>query len=177
MWTTPKISFGAMGDSFFEYLIKMWVQVRASSRCGLWASSRGSQALGVCVLPTASPYSRAFAALRPLALSLTRRRCGFGKPSKADPREQQDWILRCVQGGRAHPLAACGVGTLCSSPPALLETETLTRSPPRVAQGGKTEALQKSRDLFDGAMRGMIDVLVQHSTSGLTYVRLGSATH
>mmetsp|Transcript_38060 Transcript_38060/g.72955 ORF Transcript_38060/g.72955 Transcript_38060/m.72955 type:complete len:601 (+) Transcript_38060:121-1923(+) len=26
MWTSPKISFGAMGDSFFEYLIKMWVQ-------------------------------------------------------------------------------------------------------------------------------------------------------
>jgi len=26
MWTGQKISFGAMGDSFFEYLIKMWVQ-------------------------------------------------------------------------------------------------------------------------------------------------------
>jgi len=26
MWTSAKISFGAMGDSFFEYLIKMWVQ-------------------------------------------------------------------------------------------------------------------------------------------------------
>ena len=62
MWTSPKISFGAMGDSFFEYLIKMWVQ------------------------------------------------------------------------------------------------------------GGKTQALQKYRDLFDGAMRGMINVLVQRSSSGLTYV-------
>jgi hypothetical protein len=31
--------------------------------------------------------------------------------SIAEPR-QQDWLLKCVQGGRAHPLAACGVATL-----------------------------------------------------------------
>ena len=43
--------------------------------------------------------------------------------SKAEPRQQQDWILKCVQGGRAHPLAACGVATLCCSPPAMLETD------------------------------------------------------
>lgn len=36
MWTSPKISFGAMGDSFFEYLIKMWVQV---SRWALMCTS------------------------------------------------------------------------------------------------------------------------------------------
>jgi hypothetical protein len=30
----------------------------------------------------------------------------------------------CLQGGRAHPLAACGVATRCYSPPALLDTET-----------------------------------------------------
>ena len=36
--------------------------------------------------------------------------------SKADPRQQQDWILKCLQGGRVHPLAACGVAALCSSP-------------------------------------------------------------
>ena len=50
-----------------------------------------------------------------------------GKPptSKADPRQQQDWFLECLQGGRAHPLAASGVATLCCSPPTLLETETL----------------------------------------------------
>jgi hypothetical protein len=29
--------------------------------------------------------------------------------SKADPRQKQDWILKCLQGGRAHPLAARGV--------------------------------------------------------------------
>ena len=37
--------------------------------------------------------------------------------SKADTRQQQDWILRALQGGRVHPLAACAVATL------LLETE------------------------------------------------------
>ena len=31
--------------------------------------------------------------------------------SKADPRRQQDWILRCQRSGRAHLLAACGVAT------------------------------------------------------------------
>ena len=37
---------------------------------------------------------------------------GAGKvlgTSKADPRRQQDWFLKCLQGGRAHPLAACAV--------------------------------------------------------------------
>jgi hypothetical protein len=37
--------------------------------------------------------------------------------SKASPRQQQDWFLKCLQGGIAHPLAVCG-----------LETETLLRS-------------------------------------------------
>ena len=35
----------------------------------------------------------------------------------ADPRRPQDWILKCQQGGRARPLAACGVATLCCPPP------------------------------------------------------------
>jgi hypothetical protein len=33
--------------------------------------------------------------------------------SKADPRQRQDWILKGLQSGRAHPLAARGVATLC----------------------------------------------------------------
>jgi hypothetical protein len=43
---------------------------------------------------------------------------GFGNAatSKADPRQKQDWVLECLQGGRARPLAACGVATLCCSP-------------------------------------------------------------
>jgi hypothetical protein len=38
--------------------------------------------------------------------------------SKAEPRKTQDWVLKCLQGGRAHPLAACGMATLYCSPPA-----------------------------------------------------------
>jgi hypothetical protein len=42
---------------------------------------------------------------------------GFGKPP---PRKQSQgshfWILKCLQGGRARPLAACGLATLCCSP-------------------------------------------------------------
>ena len=49
----------------------------------------------------------------------------FGKPphSKADPRQQQEWSLKRLQAGRARPLAACAVATLCCSPPARLGTE------------------------------------------------------
>jgi hypothetical protein len=36
--------------------------------------------------------------------------------SKADPRQQQDWILRGLQGGRVHPLAACEVATVLCFP-------------------------------------------------------------
>ena len=39
--------------------------------------------------------------------------------SKAEPRQGaepwQDWFLKCL-GRRAHPLAACGMATLCCSP-------------------------------------------------------------
>jgi hypothetical protein len=34
-----------------------------------------------------------------------------------EPRKQQDWILMCLQGGRAHLLTACGVATLCCCSP------------------------------------------------------------
>ena len=47
---------------------------------------------------------------------------GSGSESlERDPRQQQIWIVRGPQGGRAHPLAACGVATL----------ETDTRNPKR----------------------------------------------
>jgi hypothetical protein len=36
--------------------------------------------------------------------------------SKAEPRRQQDWIPKGLQGGRAFSLAACGVATLCCFP-------------------------------------------------------------
>jgi hypothetical protein len=38
--------------------------------------------------------------------------------------------LKCLQGGRVHPLAACGVATLCCSPPELLGTETASVDAP-----------------------------------------------
>jgi hypothetical protein len=44
-------------------------------------------------------------------------------------RQQQDRFLKSLQGGRAHPRTACGVVTLCCSPPALLATLTFGRSP------------------------------------------------
>jgi hypothetical protein len=46
-------------------------------------------------------------------------------PRKADPRQQQDWILKCLQGGCANPLAICRVPTLYSPPRTPLETEPL----------------------------------------------------
>ncbi len=30
-WTTGKVAFGALGDSFYEYLIKQWLQARPAS--------------------------------------------------------------------------------------------------------------------------------------------------
>ena len=42
--------------------------------------------------------------------------------SKADPGQQQDWILKCLQDGRAHLLAACAVATLCCLPSLKIET-------------------------------------------------------
>jgi hypothetical protein len=46
--------------------------------------------------------------------SLTALRAAL-PPHRELSRQQQDWILMCMQGGRACPLAACGVAPLCSS--------------------------------------------------------------
>jgi hypothetical protein len=35
-----------------------------------------------------------------------------GIASKAEPRQPASWVLKCLQDGRAHPLAACGVALL-----------------------------------------------------------------
>ena len=52
----------------------------------------------------------------------------IGSASKADPRQQHDWILKGLQGERAHPLVACWGGDAL-----LLEAEAphvvLTRYP------------------------------------------------
>jgi hypothetical protein len=54
------------------------------------------------------------------------------KSLATDPRQQQDWILKCLQGERAHPLATCGEATLCCSPPAMLETPSSHLMSPEV---------------------------------------------
>jgi hypothetical protein len=59
-------------------------------------------------------------------------RFGHAATPKAEPRQQQDWVLKCLQGGRAHPLAACGVATLCCPPPAL-EPVAATRAEGRTS--------------------------------------------
>jgi hypothetical protein len=57
------------------------------------------------------------------------RVCWKAVTSKADPRRKQDWILKCLQGLRAHPFAACRLTTLCCSPPALLAAKTCSLAP------------------------------------------------
>jgi hypothetical protein len=41
---------------------------------------------------------------------------GLGKSRPLESRHKQDWFLKVLQGGRAHPLTACGVATLCCFP-------------------------------------------------------------
>jgi hypothetical protein len=63
---------------------------------------------------------------RPAAASASPVSRALSATSKADPRRQQDRFLKCLQCGRAHPLAACGVATLCSSPPTRAGNRLLT---------------------------------------------------
>jgi hypothetical protein len=53
--------------------------------------------------------------------------------------QHQDWFLKCLLGGGAHPLAACGVAALCCSAPRL-EAETLAfrKPPPRKQRPPRT---------------------------------------
>jgi hypothetical protein len=51
---------------------------------------------------------------RPRRLGVRVRVCKAAA-SNADPRQPQDWFLKCLQGGRARPLAVCGVATLATA--------------------------------------------------------------
>jgi hypothetical protein len=60
------------------------------------------------------PFANANAPALPVSVSgCIEQRVGKAATSKADPRQQQDWILKGLQGGRALPPAARGVATLC----------------------------------------------------------------
>jgi hypothetical protein len=48
--------------------------------------------------------------VRPLRWAMVRVWVWTAATSKADPRQQQEWFLMCLQGAR---VAACGVTTLC----------------------------------------------------------------
>jgi hypothetical protein len=65
--------------------------------------------------------------------------------SKSDPRRLQDWILNCLQGERAHPLAACGVATLCCSPPAAGNSNALPHVDSPQDGGGRKLSKQRKR--------------------------------
>jgi hypothetical protein len=43
---------------------------------------------------------------------------GFWKAASKQTQTGSKIGLKCLQGGRAHPIAACEVATLCCSPPA-----------------------------------------------------------
>ena len=53
----------------------------------------------------------------------------------------KDWILKCLQGGPAHTLAACAVATLGCPPPALLENRNPwgVEPPPRKQSQGSSK--------------------------------------
>jgi hypothetical protein len=75
--------------------------------------------------------------------------------SKAGPRQQQVWCLKCLQGGCDHPLAACGVATLCCPQPKGTHERERER---------EREELVDSRLLPPGALTsavgwGQVDVL------------------
>ena len=80
-----------------------------------------------------TPCSPCHAGRRAQCFSWTLFRVWKAASSKAEPRQKQYWFLKCLQGVRVRPLAACGVATLCCS----RETETLALTLPgaRVAGG------------------------------------------
>jgi hypothetical protein len=73
-------------------------------------------------LPSAVPprgiSSAAFGAAKYRLCDITCPRLYCCSP-RGEKTQQQDWFWKGLQGGRAHPLAACGAATLWCSPPAL----------------------------------------------------------
>ena len=67
-----------------------------------------------------------------MSLTPSRRRCV--------PRWQQDWIFECLQGGRVHPLAACGVPVADAYGGVTAQLDTL----PQQAAVGFLQALERA---------------------------------
>ena len=80
---------------------------------GIWFNQRVRGAMQDWTHGSHSRYHRhgRVSMVRPVRTeSVHRPSLSRGLRRKAEPRRQQDWILKCLQGGRARPLAACGVG-------------------------------------------------------------------
>jgi hypothetical protein len=61
------------------------------------------------LLPTDRESVRSATARKPLKGQCVLWGSGFSSPF-GEQRQKQDWFLKCLQGGEAHPLAACGGG-------------------------------------------------------------------
>ena len=119
-------------------LVAVCARPRCNRCCCWWSARRTSHRPRRCVSCTAwrrrrctrrthrPPHPRwrspSCTGANPPSLRTRSSRVWKAASSKADPRQQQDRFLNCLQGGRVHPLAACGVPLFCCSPPALLET-------------------------------------------------------
>ena len=92
---------------------------------------------------------------------------GFWKAAtpKAEGRRKQDWIFKCLQGGRAHPLAVYVEATLCCSPPALLETEAY------FCLGGSQKACLELRLVEAVLVAGLVTDVSRHTPRQLSHVR------
>ena len=82
-------------------------------RLNMGSTQLNEQELRNCIYqvnPTRTPSCRVVQG------SVLRARVWKAATSKADPRRQQDCVLKCLRAGRAHPLAACAVATrYCST--------------------------------------------------------------
>lgn len=89
--------------------------------------------------------------------------------------------LKCLQSGRAHPLTACGVATLCGSPPTLLETETLTTSVCCCLVAGSSDGLIRVVQILPNKLLGVIgehmDCPIERMTLSPDRRLLATASH
>jgi hypothetical protein len=118
------------------------MRLEQTSQAGVWPAAMpapqqqrqrqsSDEPTATAVEPPAAGSAAALAALQRLRESLplsepqvTLTPCAVGsagvwvgRARQKPTGRQQDWILRCLQAERAHPLAAYGVATLCNGSP------------------------------------------------------------